>query len=750
METPPAEQLLKKILELEESQEHLKQEMSRLKVSTEIRQRSHSVSPHRPARRSIGDGAQLWRKSGAASFRNRNASPMRKESRFQGSMNLRGGGGAGASAGKFTDNQYLNILQSMAQTVHAYDLNMRIIFWNAMAEKLYEYSAAEALGENPIDILADNRDAACAMNIARRCVRGESWTGEFPVKTKSGERFSAVTTCSPFYDDDGTLIGVICITSKTEHYMNPRISLAKLKGQEGETSSHPARNSFSSKLGLDSDQPIQAAISSKISNLASKVRSKMRAGDSSATLSEGGSGDSHHSDHGVFGATLSDHRDDAASSGSTTPRGDLIPAPFGVFTCNDEKLPSKPFKDSSDEGDEKPAIHKVLTSKAEEWMAKKGFSLPWKGNEQEDSKGRPTHSVWPWVQNDQEKDKSGLKSESLAFESKKPTNSEGSSLWSSSVNANNTSSASSNGSTSNSVMNKVDTDIECLEYEILWDDLTIGEQIGQGSCGTVYHGLWFGSDVAVKVFSKQEYSKEIIQSFRQEVSLMRRLRHPNVLLFMGAVTSPPRLCIVSEFLPRGSLFRLLQRNTSKLDWSRRINMAMDIARGMNYLHHCSPPIIHRDLKSSNLLVDKNWTVKVADFGLSRIKHETYLTSKSGKGTPQWMAPEVLRNESADEKSDIYSFGVVLWELATEKIPWETLNSMQVIGAVGFMNQRLEIPKDIDPLWIALMESCWHSDTKLRPTFRELMEKLRELQKKYSIQFQAKRAALLDNSPLNDN
>lgn len=140
-----------------------------------------------------------------------------------------------------------------------------------MAEKLYGYSAAEALGENPIDILADNRDAACAMNIARRCVRGESWTGEFPVKTKSGERFSAVTTCSPFYDDAGTLIGVICITSKTEHYMNPRISLAKLKGQEGETSSHPARNSFSSKLGLDSEQPIQAAISSKISNLVSLI-----------------------------------------------------------------------------------------------------------------------------------------------------------------------------------------------------------------------------------------------------------------------------------------------------------------------------------------------------------------------------------------------------------------------------------------------------------------------------------------------
>ncbi|CAF1703548.1 BnaCnng32250D [Brassica napus] len=278
-------------------------------------------------------------------------------------------------------------------------------------------------------------------------------------------------------------------------------------------------------------------------------------------------------------------------------------------------------------------------------------------------------------------------------------------------------------------MNKVDTYSDCLEYEILWDDLTVGEEIGKGSCGTVYRGLWFGSAVAVKVFSKEEYSKEVIQSFRQEVSMMKRLRHPNVLLFMGAVTSPQRLCVVSELLPRGSLFYLLQRKTSKLDW-RRIHMALDIALGMNYLHCCSTPIVHRDLKSSNLLVDRNLTVKAGDLGLSRVKHETYLTTKSGKGTPQWMAPEVLRNESADEKSDVYSFGVVLWELATEKIPWEALNSMQVIGAVGFMNQRLEIPKDIDPLWISLMESCWHNDAKLRPTFQELTERLRELQRKY--------------------
>ncbi|KAI7725552.1 hypothetical protein M8C21_019916, partial [Ambrosia artemisiifolia] len=118
------------------------------------------------------------------------------------------------------------------------------------------------------------------------------------------------------------------------------------------------------------------------------------------------------------------------------------------------------------------------------------------------------------------------------------------------------------------------------------------------------------------------------------------------------------------------------------------------ARGMNYLHRCNPPIVHCDLKSSNLLVDKNWTVKVGNFGLSRIKHQTYLKTKSGKGTPQWMAPEVIRSEQAYEKSDVYSYGVVFWEIVTQKVPWDDLNPMQVIVAVGFMDRRLEIPKDV--------------------------------------------------------
>ncbi|KAI3913497.1 hypothetical protein MKW98_003976 [Papaver atlanticum] len=293
-----------------------------------------------------------------------------------------------------------------------------------------------------------------------------------------------------------------------------------------------------------------------------------------------------------------------------------------------------------------------------------------------------------------------------------------------------TSSMDSGGSTSSSSTSprrKFYMERDYLNYDISLNNLTFGAQLGRGSCATVYRGLWCGTDVAIKVLFNFEHSDNLLMqhSFRQEVLLMKRLRHPYVVLFMGAVTSPKNLCIVTEFLPRGSLFQLLRRHTTTtLDWRRRVLMALDIARGMNYLHRHNPLIVHRDLKSSNLLVDKTWRVKVGDFGLSRLKHATYLTTSTGNGTPQWMAPEVIRNEPADEKSDVFSFGVVLWELSTLKIPWSDLNSMQVIAAVGFMDQRNEIPKDTDPLWASLIERCWHSDPKCRPTFEEVLEKLK--------------------------
>lgn len=282
--------------------------------------------------------------------------------------------------------------------------------------------------------------------------------------------------------------------------------------------------------------------------MSNKVKSKIRTGDSFMDR-EGGSGDSHQSDHVYSDAALSDHREDANSSGASTPRGDVAPSAFGVFAQLDEKPPVKSFRDSGDESEGKPAIHKFITNKAEQWMGKKGLSWPWKGNEREGgSEAKTARFGWPWLQNDQDSESVQPKSPSHATrpeshlgEGNKPSNNEASGSWSSSMNVNSTSSVSSCGSTSSSAVNKVDLENDCFDYEILWEDLTIGEQIGQGnpyfiflcqslcmvltlytvsiyvykcnldtlmyisyaycwfslivagSCGTVYHGLWYGS-----------------------------------------------------------------------------------------------------------------------------------------------------------------------------------------------------------------------------------------------------------------
>ncbi|KAI3860274.1 hypothetical protein MKX03_030955, partial [Papaver bracteatum] len=117
---------------------------------------------------------------------------------------------------------------------------------------------------------------------------------------------------------------------------------------------------------------------------------------------------------------------------------------------------------------------------------------------------------------------------------------------------------------------------------------------------------------------------------------------------------------------------------------------------------------------------------VCDFGLSRLKANTFLSSKSVAGTPEWMAPEVLRDEPSNEKSDIYSFGVILWELVTMQPPWVNLNAAQVVAAVGFKNRRLDIPNNVNPQVAELIEACWAYEPWKRPSFASIMETLKAM------------------------
>ncbi|KAG4148496.1 hypothetical protein ERO13_D05G289200v2 [Gossypium hirsutum] len=266
------------------------------------------------------------------------------------------------------------------------------------------------------------------------------------------------------------------------------------------------------------------------------------------------------------------------------------------------------------------------------------------------------------------------------------------------------------------------------DLNIPWSELVLKERIGAGSFGTVHRAEFRGCEVAVKILMEQDFHIERFREFLREVSIMKCLRHPNIVLFMGAVTQPPKLSIVTEYLSRRSLFRLLQMPDAwkVLNEKLRLNMALDVARGMNYLHQLKPPIVHRDLKSPNLLVDSNYTVKVCDFGLSRSKANTFLSSKTAAGTPEWMAPEVLCNENSNEKSDVYSFGVVLWELMTLQQPWKHLNPPQVVAAVGFKGERLEIPSHVNRVVASLIEQCWAREASERPPFSHVIQCLQQV------------------------
>ena len=207
--------------------------------------------------------------------------------------------------------------------------------------------------------------------------------------------------------------------------------------------------------------------------------------------------------------------------------------------------------------------------------------------------------------------------------------------------------------------NDTDGDISKQPWVIDFSELKLGKKIGAGTFGEVYKAKWKGSDVAVKKFFKQQANEQILLELRKESVLMSQLRHPNILLFLGACIVPPTLCIVTEYLKFGSVAGILHNKSISLSFHQKIKYLKGAARGMCYLHTRKPPFIHRDLTSYNLLVGDNNTVKIGDFGLSRIKESNATMTLCG--TAAWTAPEILQGLEYSEKSDIYSFGIIMWE-----------------------------------------------------------------------------------------
>nr|VDC79785.1 unnamed protein product [Brassica rapa] len=259
------------------------------------------------------------------------------------------------------------------------------------------------------------------------------------------------------------------------------------------------------------------------------------------------------------------------------------------------------------------------------------------------------------------------------------------------------------------------------EWDIDFSELTVGTRVGIGFFGEVFRGVWNGTDVAIKLFLEQDLTAENMEDFCNEISILRQvvIHVFAVVLFLGACTKPPRLSMITEYMELGSLYYLIHMSgqKKKLSWHRRLRMLRDICRGLMCIHRMK--VVHRDLKSANCLVDKHWTVKICDFGLSRIMTDENMKDTSSAGTPEWMAPELIRQEPFTEKCDIFSLGVIMWELSTLRKPWEGVPPEKVIFAVAHERSRLEIP---DGPLSKLIADCW-AEPQERPNCEEILRGL---------------------------
>jgi serine/threonine protein kinase len=244
--------------------------------------------------------------------------------------------------------------------------------------------------------------------------------------------------------------------------------------------------------------------------------------------------------------------------------------------------------------------------------------------------------------------------------------------------------------------------------------------------------------------------KAPIEKMLQEASLMATLQHPNVVHLLGFCISPP--CMAVEYCPRGSLDDVLAQgladseSAKRLTWIRRLRMAKDIAAGLLHLHSRVPPILHRDVKSPNMLVTADYTVKVADMGLSKLAEEVQggmrnRSTMGGGGNPRWLAPEILNGKNASKESDVFSFAMVQLELLTWQLPWNEENFWSVSSAVqrgerptipsfgqlpGFDKAMTSAQKESVSKYIELMTRCWAQDPVQRPDMSVVADELEKL------------------------
>ncbi|EIW84896.1 kinase-like protein [Coniophora puteana RWD-64-598 SS2] len=287
---------------------------------------------------------------------------------------------------------------------------------------------------------------------------------------------------------------------------------------------------------------------------------------------------------------------------------------------------------------------------------------------------------------------------------------------------------------------ELELDLESLgldDREIPYDKLTKLEKIGSGGFKDVFIGKFKGRKVALAEFRDQLSSMDI-----KELKLLGGFDHPNIVRFLGVSipenTKETPVMIVSELCSNGDLFDYV-RNVAPPTLYKVLCIMFDIARGLEYLHMRKPSIIHRDCKSSNILITSKGVAKIADFGLAKVKQSTRSMVRSVVGTVNWQAPELWSpHPKYNHKVDVFSCAMVFWEMlqwhvSTKKFPWEGMNEHAIYDAVGAKRQRPSIAglrKQWCPEIVDLVERMWAQDAQDRPTMSEVVEELEHLVTEY--------------------
>ena len=272
--------------------------------------------------------------------------------------------------------------------------------------------------------------------------------------------------------------------------------------------------------------------------------------------------------------------------------------------------------------------------------------------------------------------------------------------------------------------------MELDERDLEWYE---EKPFAKGSFGSVFRAKYEREVVAAKILDVQDVPAKKLEAvkkeFQSEVALMASLRSQNIVQILGAITRRTELVIVMEYCVGGSLRSQLDDSSEPWPARKALGALLDVATGMKYLH--SRGTVHRDLKSLNVLIDRNGKCKVSDFGQSKSSTLNTALTATGRGantgTVAWNAPEVMRpREEVTMKADVYSFAVVIFEVVTTELPWEGLQATEIMFAVCFNNERPQIPEDANEDLKSLAEDCWKADAKERPAFSQIVQRLERI------------------------